>query len=106
MNTTMPQALPNPLTPMAFLPQDVAQQITISLYVLSGTTSVCSLNYYSEEPFKLAERRIIHVQVFIWDVITHLKDDYILATHYPVKVPIIVYGVSRYVTIRSSKNWS
>ncbi|KAF5327556.1 hypothetical protein D9619_004285 [Psilocybe cf. subviscida] len=72
MNATMP-ALPNPLTPMAFLPQDVAQQITVSLYVLSGTTSV-----------------------FIWDVLIHLKDDYILATRYPVKLPIIVYGVSRY----------
>lgn len=33
--------LPNPFTPMAFLPPDVARQVVVSVYVLVGTTSVC-----------------------------------------------------------------
>ena len=41
VNANTSLQLPNPLTPMAFLPPDLARQVTISSYVLVGSSSVC-----------------------------------------------------------------
>ncbi|KAJ3504165.1 hypothetical protein NLJ89_g8082 [Agrocybe chaxingu] len=64
--------LPNPLTPMAFLPPDLAFQVTIATYVLVGATAV-----------------------MVWDFISHLADDYRLVTRYRIGLATIVYFVSR-----------
>ncbi|KAF5329786.1 hypothetical protein D9619_009093 [Psilocybe cf. subviscida] len=64
--------LPNPFTPMAFLPPDVARQVVVSVYVLVGTTSI-----------------------LIWDVLCHLKDDYRLLTQYRINFTMVVYFVAR-----------
>jgi len=36
--------LPNPSTPMAFLPPELAWQVTVSTYVLVGSLSVCAIH--------------------------------------------------------------
>ncbi|KAF5329597.1 hypothetical protein D9619_009380 [Psilocybe cf. subviscida] len=73
INTTnIPTILPNPFTPMAFLPPDVARQVTVLAYVLVGITSV-----------------------LIWDVLCHLKDDYLLLTQHRINLPVVVYFVAR-----------
>ncbi|KAF5329254.1 hypothetical protein D9619_009376 [Psilocybe cf. subviscida] len=70
--TSVPTTLPNPLTPMAFLPPDVARQVTVLAYVFVGTTSI-----------------------LIWDVLCHLKDDYRLLTQHRINLPMVVYFVAR-----------
>ncbi|KAJ7452763.1 hypothetical protein B0H11DRAFT_1741721 [Mycena galericulata] len=51
-------ALPNPLTPMAFLPPELAYQFTIGVYILVGTLGA-----------------------YIWDILSTLQNDYkILST--------------------------
>ncbi|KAJ3506386.1 hypothetical protein NLJ89_g6893 [Agrocybe chaxingu] len=65
-------ALPNPFTPMAFLPPDIAFQVTVATYVVVGTTSV-----------------------ILWDVLIHLTDDYRLLAYFTVNLPTIVYFISR-----------
>ncbi|KAF9476643.1 hypothetical protein BDN70DRAFT_934898 [Pholiota conissans] len=66
----------NPLTPMAFLPPDLAAQLTMEIYIT-----------------------IASVAIQIWDVITHLPDDYILVRKYRIKFPTVVYFISRWTTI-------
>ncbi|KDR73143.1 hypothetical protein GALMADRAFT_72738 [Galerina marginata CBS 339.88] len=69
--TDVPQ-LPNPLTPMAFLPPDLAFQVTIAIYILVGSLGV-----------------------MIWDILNNLKSDYILLTKYRITLPTITYVISR-----------
>jgi len=38
--------LPNPTTPMAFLPPEIAYQVTISAYIIVGTMGVGVLQSY------------------------------------------------------------
>ncbi|KAF9043101.1 hypothetical protein BJ165DRAFT_1348359 [Panaeolus papilionaceus] len=65
--------LPNPFTPMAFLPPDLAFQVMIALYTIVGSLAV-----------------------MIWDIVTHLGDDYRLVTKYRIGPSTVVYFVSRY----------
>jgi len=44
--------LPNPFTPMAFLPPEIAYQVTISTYIGVGSMGVCD-NLYSIMLIKL-----------------------------------------------------
>ncbi|KAF8202560.1 hypothetical protein BJ912DRAFT_1053727 [Pholiota molesta] len=64
--------LPNPFTPMAFLPPKVAFQITLNNYVAVGITAV-----------------------LIWDILTHLSEDYRILTRYRIRFPTITYFVAR-----------
>ncbi|KAF9456735.1 hypothetical protein BDZ94DRAFT_320894 [Collybia nuda] len=68
--------LPNPFTPMAFLPADEAYQKTISEYVIVGGLSV-----------------------LIWDILTHLHSDYRLLTQYKISLPTTIYILSRWSTL-------
>ncbi|KAF9471946.1 hypothetical protein BDN70DRAFT_973215 [Pholiota conissans] len=69
----LPDVLPNPSTPMAFLSPEVAFQFMIKSYVAVGMTAV-----------------------LLWDILNHLPDDYRLLTKYPIKVPTCVYILSRF----------
>ncbi|KAF8912001.1 hypothetical protein CPB84DRAFT_1820711 [Gymnopilus junonius] len=71
-NDTSAQPLPNPHTPMAFLPPELAYQVTISIYILVGSLGV-----------------------LIWDVLSNLYNDYILLTKYRITIPTIAYVSSR-----------
>ncbi|KAF9457886.1 hypothetical protein BDZ94DRAFT_1336667 [Collybia nuda] len=68
--------LPNPFTPMAFLPPDQAYQKTITEYVIVGGLSV-----------------------LIWDILTHLHSDYKLLARYKISLPTIIYLLSRWSTL-------
>ncbi|KAJ3506391.1 hypothetical protein NLJ89_g6894 [Agrocybe chaxingu] len=70
--------LPNPFTPMAFLPPDVAFQATIATYVLVGAASV-----------------------LLWDILSHLVDDYRLLIHFKIGLPTITYFISRFAALTS-----
>ncbi|KAJ6613057.1 hypothetical protein B0H10DRAFT_1951732, partial [Mycena sp. CBHHK59/15] len=49
--------LPNPLTPMAFLPPDIAYQVQITVYVFVGTLGA-----------------------YLWDILSNIQSDYKLFT--------------------------
>ncbi|CAA7262428.1 unnamed protein product [Cyclocybe aegerita] len=70
--TAAPPPLPNLFTPMAFLPPELAYQYTISTYVYVGTLGV-----------------------LVWDILFHLRQDYPLVFRYPVRLPGLVYLLSR-----------
>ncbi|KAJ3505267.1 hypothetical protein NLJ89_g7506 [Agrocybe chaxingu] len=70
-STDAPQ-LPNPMTPMAFLPPELAFQSTISVYIAVGSAAV-----------------------LIWDVLNNLRGDLPVLFHYPLKIPSLVYLFSR-----------
>ncbi|KAF9040041.1 hypothetical protein BJ165DRAFT_1351094 [Panaeolus papilionaceus] len=65
-------AVPNPLTPMAFLPEGVAYQASISHYIAVGTCAV-----------------------LIWEMLHNLRDDYKLLTKFNVRLPTNAYFFSR-----------
>ncbi|KAF9457505.1 hypothetical protein BDZ94DRAFT_225694 [Collybia nuda] len=69
-------SLPNPFTPMAFLPPDLAYQKTITEYVTVGGLSV-----------------------LIWDILTHLPFDFKLLIRQRVTFPTIIYFLSRWSTL-------
>ncbi|KAJ3489007.1 hypothetical protein NLJ89_g11566 [Agrocybe chaxingu] len=69
---THPQQLPNPFTPMAFLPPDIAFQVTVASYILVGSLGV-----------------------LIWDILNNLSSDYRLLTKYRIGLPTIAYFISR-----------
>ncbi|KAJ3506390.1 hypothetical protein NLJ89_g6895 [Agrocybe chaxingu] len=58
---------------MAFLPPDLASQVTIAIYVLVGSLAV-----------------------LIWDIVTNLHNDYKMVTQYRVNISCIVYFLSRW----------
>ncbi|KAF7289027.1 hypothetical protein HMN09_01350600 [Mycena chlorophos] len=64
--------IPNPLTPYALLPPDIASQVQIGSYILVGTLGA-----------------------FIWDILTHLKEDYRLLFQCRISVSTVVYFFSR-----------
>ncbi|KAF4609851.1 hypothetical protein D9613_010431 [Agrocybe pediades] len=70
-NGTIP-ALPNPFTPMAFLPPDLAFQVTISTYILIGSCGI-----------------------MVWDILNNLPSDIRLLKDYRITYPTIVYFISR-----------
>ncbi|PPQ74973.1 hypothetical protein CVT24_010274 [Panaeolus cyanescens] len=71
-----PMQLPNPLTPMAFLPPMLATQVTTGVYVLVGGCAV-----------------------FVWDFLDNLRNDYRLLTKYRIRLPTIAYMISRLGTL-------
>ncbi|PPQ70819.1 hypothetical protein CVT24_001036 [Panaeolus cyanescens] len=70
-------AIINPQTPMAFLPADLAFQVTIASYILVGSSGV-----------------------MIWDILNNLTGDYKLLTKHRVGLPTLAYFISRCVNIR------
>ncbi|KAF7336004.1 hypothetical protein MSAN_02314100 [Mycena sanguinolenta] len=68
--------LPNPLTPLVFLPPTLASQFEVSRYVLAATLGA-----------------------FIWDVGLNLGNDYALLFKHRVGFPTIVYFISRAFTL-------
>ncbi|KDR73194.1 hypothetical protein GALMADRAFT_724171 [Galerina marginata CBS 339.88] len=63
--------LPNPFTPMAFIPPELAFQITIATYVLVGSVSV-----------------------LIWDILLNLQTDLKMLLKRPLRMPTIIYFIS------------
>ncbi|KAF8953402.1 hypothetical protein BDZ97DRAFT_1767467 [Flammula alnicola] len=76
MADTASEDLPNPFTPMAFLPPDVAFHVTIKTYVVVGTAAV-----------------------LVWDVLNNLRGDYQLLAKYPIRIPTLAYFLSRFSTL-------
>ncbi|KAF8523375.1 hypothetical protein BU17DRAFT_43933 [Hysterangium stoloniferum] len=70
-----PLSLPNPETPLAFLPPTLASQFEVSRYLLVAT---CGM--------------------FSWDLLTNLRNDYKLLTQHRISAPTLVYFLSRYVS--------
>ncbi|KAF9552837.1 hypothetical protein CPC08DRAFT_698243 [Agrocybe pediades] len=65
--------LPNPLTPLAFFPPDLAYQASVSLYVLVGSAAV-----------------------LIWDILMNLQRDIKMLKRYKLTLSLVVYFISRF----------
>ncbi|KAF7335964.1 hypothetical protein MSAN_02309800 [Mycena sanguinolenta] len=72
-NTT---GLPNPSTPLAFLPPTLASQFEVSRYVYAATLGA-----------------------YVWDIGLNLENDYALLFKHRVRFPTIVYFLSRASTL-------
>ncbi|KAF9045139.1 hypothetical protein BJ165DRAFT_1602816 [Panaeolus papilionaceus] len=64
--------LPNPTTPMALLPPDLAFQVTISSYILVGSCGV-----------------------LVWDLLDNITSDFRLLTKYRIGPATVIYFISR-----------
>ncbi|KAF9567216.1 hypothetical protein CPC08DRAFT_627261 [Agrocybe pediades] len=71
-----PLILPNPLTPMAFFPPTSAFEITITAYVM-----------------------VASLAVMIWDVLHTIGPDYILLTRHKIRLPTVIYFISKLATL-------
>ncbi|KAJ6454597.1 hypothetical protein C8R45DRAFT_846308 [Mycena sanguinolenta] len=67
--------LPNPFTPLAFLPPDLASQFEVSRYLIAATLGA-----------------------YVWDIGLNLGNDYALLFEHRVRFPTIVYFLSRAAT--------
>ncbi|KAJ6454643.1 hypothetical protein C8R45DRAFT_846285 [Mycena sanguinolenta] len=67
--------LPNPFTPLAFLPPALASQFEVSRYLFAGTLGA-----------------------YVWDIGLNLGNDYVLLFKHRVRFPTIVYFMSRVFT--------
>ncbi|KAF7373748.1 hypothetical protein MSAN_00586300 [Mycena sanguinolenta] len=65
--------LPNPLTPMAFIPPEIAHQLQIEIYILVGTLAA-----------------------YIWDILSNLHNDYLLLSTQKVGIATVTYFFSRF----------
>ncbi|KAF8876780.1 hypothetical protein CPB84DRAFT_1795603 [Gymnopilus junonius] len=70
--SSQPTQLPNPYTPMAFFPPDLAYEVTIASYVAVGSLSV-----------------------LIWDILTNLQSDWQMLRKSKISISIIAYFLSR-----------
>ncbi|KAF7335981.1 hypothetical protein MSAN_02311800 [Mycena sanguinolenta] len=68
--------LPNPFSPLAFLPPDLANQFEVSRYVFAATLGA-----------------------YVWDIGLNLGNDYDLLSKHRVRFPTIVYFFSRASTL-------
>ncbi|KAF5336297.1 hypothetical protein D9758_014487 [Tetrapyrgos nigripes] len=74
-NETAP-SLPNPFTPLAFLPPDIANQFEVSRYLTAVTLGG-----------------------YIWDSAVNLESDYQLLFKHKIRYPTIIYYLSRIGTL-------
>ncbi|KAJ7601785.1 hypothetical protein FB45DRAFT_1016265 [Roridomyces roridus] len=68
--------LPNPSTPLAFLPPDLADQWEVSRYIHVATLGA-----------------------YVWDLALNLSSDYALLFKHPLRLPTVVYFLSRLSTL-------
>ncbi|KAF8893057.1 hypothetical protein BD779DRAFT_1798427 [Infundibulicybe gibba] len=68
--------LPNPETPLAFLPKSTAYQYEVSRHVYLAT-----------------------IGAFIWDILTHLPEEWKLLFSYKITLPTVVYFISRIASL-------
>ena len=81
--------LPNPFTPLAFLPPPLANQLEASRYLFAATVGVRSNRH-------LPGRIDLHLaQAYVWDIGLNLGNDYTLLFKHRVRFPTIVYFMSR-----------
>jgi len=73
-NTTL--VLPNPYTPLAFLPPTLADQFQISAYVF-----------------------VVGLSAFVWDWLMSIPDEYTFLRKTKISVPNVVYFLSRFGTL-------
>ncbi|KAF7335940.1 hypothetical protein MSAN_02307400 [Mycena sanguinolenta] len=66
--------LPNPYTPMAFLPPALAGQFEASRYLYAAT---------------------LGVSAYVWDIGLNLGNDYALLFKHRIRFPTVVYFLSR-----------
>ncbi|THU98148.1 hypothetical protein K435DRAFT_38204 [Dendrothele bispora CBS 962.96] len=71
-----PAFLPNPTTPLAFIPQPIADTIQLAIYVSIGSTAM-----------------------FVWDILINISKDWRLITQHDITLPTIVYFTSRFCTL-------
>ncbi|KAF9457486.1 hypothetical protein BDZ94DRAFT_1326212 [Collybia nuda] len=71
-----PSQLPNPFTPMAFLPPELAYQKAVTTYVYVGMLGI-----------------------LVWDILIHLGADYKLLTRYRPNIPTLIYFISRWSSL-------
>lgn len=82
--------LPNPTTPLAFLPPDVATELEVSRYIYVATLGVCLLSLFFSFVIRLTSW-----QAFTWDLFSNVPADYKLLFEQRITTATVVYFASR-----------
>jgi hypothetical protein len=85
------ETLPNPFTPLAFLPPDLANRIEVARYLMVATCGVCT----SSSDIKDATSTDTGFQMFAWDILINIRNDYKMLTKFKIAWPIVTYYCSR-----------
>jgi hypothetical protein len=81
--------LPNPNTPMAYLPPEAAKAMTMQTYVTIGSLAVSLF-------LSKRDQRIISImQALVWDLLLHLHEDYRLITQHRINITFVIYCITR-----------
>ncbi|TCD66862.1 hypothetical protein EIP91_000816 [Steccherinum ochraceum] len=70
-----PPPLPNPLTPLAWLPSDIASQLEASRYLYSAT-----------------------VGAWVWDTLMSIPEDVLMFRDHPMRIADVVYILARFAS--------
>ena len=92
MNNPTPLAPRNPLTPLVFLPPDVARQVTIALFIMVSALTVRPGWYVDKYSDSANWDKII--QVMLWDMMNSVSSDLRMLKS-GLSVPLAAYFLSR-----------
>lgn len=92
-NTTI--TLPNPYTPMAFVPPSLATNMTHEIYAAVGSLAVSFARFL----WYRINCWLIQRQVLLWDILLHVAQDYSLAVKFGINLSFIIYLIARWVTV-------
>ena len=91
-SATIPD-LPNPFTPFAFLPPDVADQVAQGRYMLFIAVGV---SVASHKILSISRTHsIVYIQAWLWDAVMSLSQEYHIFATFGIKLPDVAYIVSR-----------
>ena len=88
-------ALPNPFTPMAFVPPSIASNMQHETYAFIGSLAVgLTLARFLRYPIIYW---LIKRQVLLWDIFLHSAQDYRVAIQFGINFSFMLYVISRWV---------
>jgi hypothetical protein len=87
-------SLPNPFTPLAFLPPDIAGQVQAMIYITIATTAV-SIGLQIDLPLHSHRQPHLFVKVYASDWLSALPEELRMARKDTRSVALIPYFLSR-----------
>jgi hypothetical protein len=92
-NSTLP-LLPNPFTPFAFLPPNIALQYQLANYVTVATLSVSGqFSRFVASKFRFDQ--LLFAQAFIWDWLMSIPEEIAIVRKRRFRLPTVAYFMSR-----------
>lgn len=84
--------LPNPLTPLAWLPPEIASQVEVARYLFSAVIGVRRVPIYKSSADPQPRK------AWLWDVLMAVRDETQIVKKHRLAFPDIAYVLARWVT--------